>query len=248
MSGGDPQRVYLFPGAVIGKLGHSNPVWGLHKKGISLFDLLAFPCETLYNVVILPHLEGSMAKSSEEERQRYPNLGKLSVAILEHLVESTLGESAIEEVKKPYAEKQIADSLEHSLVKVEAEFIEQYKDQEARDALLQLSIHDFSSISKAIWAFYKNPNDKEFSKLLITKLKEIKSLRGDQVNSAVDFYLNLFRRGLVNVDKELREKIQTLAILDMADGFKELVKRKTDVSAPISQPITNKTEIAGPEN
>ncbi len=59
-----------------------------------------------------------MEKSSEEEHQRFPNLSNLSIAILEHLVESTLGKSAIDEVKKPYAEKQIFDSLGQALTQV----------------------------------------------------------------------------------------------------------------------------------
>src|SRR5688572_18954604 len=107
-----------------------------------------------------------MTKASTDPPQRFPNLSKLGIAILEHLVASTIGEAAIEEVKKPYAEKQIADSLGQALATVEADFIDQHKDQDARDALLQLPIHDLPSVSNAIWEFYQRPNDHKFSDLL----------------------------------------------------------------------------------
>jgi hypothetical protein len=52
-----------------------------------------------------------MAKLHDERRQRSPNLGRLGIAIEEHLVEKIIGQAAIDEVKKPYAEKQIVDAL-----------------------------------------------------------------------------------------------------------------------------------------
>ena len=42
-----------------------------------IFNILAFRPETLYNDVILPHYERTMAISPEEERQRFTSPGDL---------------------------------------------------------------------------------------------------------------------------------------------------------------------------
>ena len=60
-----------------------------------------------------------MTKASRDTPQRFPNLSKLGIAILEHLVESTLGEAAIEEVYKEMKilREEIIDGEELLLVK-----------------------------------------------------------------------------------------------------------------------------------
>ncbi len=117
-----------------------------------------------------------MANPSEKARQRFPKLGNLGIGVLENLVEKIIGKATIDEAKKPYAEKQIANSLGEALTRVEAEFIAQHKDKDACDALLQLPVHDLPDVPDAIWAFYQRPNDHAFSDILIRELTRLNGL------------------------------------------------------------------------
>ncbi len=54
--------------------------------------------------------------------QRFPHLGKLSLAILEHLVEPVLGEKAISEIKAPVAENALLESIGQALEIAEKRF------------------------------------------------------------------------------------------------------------------------------
>lgn len=184
-----------------------------------------------------------MSKSSDEFPQRWPNLGKLGIAILENLVEKTIGQAAIEEVKKPYAQKQIADSLGEALTRVEADF-KQFDDQYVREALLQLPVHDLPDAADAIWTFYQRPNDRKFADVLTRKLNGVPGLPPERVGAAVAYYLRLLNREFVNVNAELRDKINALASLEAAETLKAILAvlstergGRREESMPVAPPV-----------
>jgi 23S rRNA maturation-related 3'-5' exoribonuclease YhaM len=55
-----------------------------------------------------------------------PNLGKLSIALLEHLVEPLLGDSAIQEIKSPVKQKELFDAISKALVATENRFVNEH--------------------------------------------------------------------------------------------------------------------------
>ena len=64
-----------------------------------IFGLLAFHPETLYNNVITPHPEVTMAKSPEEERQRFQNMSNLG-SVLHEMGDLTGAKAAYERALK----------------------------------------------------------------------------------------------------------------------------------------------------
>lgn len=160
--------------------------------------------------------------AGNEGPQRYPSLSKLGVSILEHIVNQVIGESAIDEIKKPYAQKETFDSLSKAIARVEKQFINQYPSEDARQALLQLPVHSLPVVQNEIWNFYKHPNDKGLENVLTTCLVELHILDNEENKRVVNTYLNILRREFVNIDSELRDKIQALAILDIVEAVKDV--------------------------
>lgn len=173
-----------------------------------------------------------MTQSDIANRQRSPNLGKLSIAILEGLVEKIIGESAIDEIRKPSAQKEIADSLAEALARVETNFIKLYTDKNVCNLLMQLPIHDLSSAKATIWAFYERPNDTQFQEFLIEQMSIVGQLSDLQINNAVVAYMKLLKRELINIDAKLRDKIQALAVLDIADVISSKIDHITETNLP----------------
>src|SRR3972149_9158987 len=98
--------------------------------------------------------------TAAEAPQRFPDVSKMGMEIIAYLAGKVVGESAIDEIKKPYAEKQTIDTLSKAIATVERQFINQYPNEHARQALMQLPIHDLPIVQSELWNFYKHPNDK----------------------------------------------------------------------------------------
>jgi HEAT repeat protein len=184
-----------------------------------------------------------MVKDATKTRQRFPNIGNVSIAILENLVERLLGASAFEEVQRPYAQRQLADLLLAALAMAEEEFIIRCPDPEVASALLQLPIHELPSVQKAIWEFYERPNDNQFSQILNEQLKAIGSFGQPVIDTSVNLYVRLVKRECSNIDEAFRSKVQTLALLDMADSLARLDDlAKSTISERRTEP-TNSDEL-----
>ncbi|MCH7662714.1 MAG: hypothetical protein IH859_02465 [Chloroflexi bacterium] len=159
----------------------------------------------------------------KKDRSRLPKLSKLSVAILENLVEKVIGAEAIDEIKAPHARKELSESLGEALAQAEKTFINQHKDKDARDALLQLPINDLPSVQDAIWTYYKRPNSKVLHKVLIKRLGEGFSKK--QAKPTVEAFLQFLKQELINIDSEIRDKIKANTLLDIKEELQKLVKQ-----------------------
>ena len=167
-----------------------------------------------------------MNNTLNEGPQRYPDVGRLGVAILENLVEKVIGDSAIEEIKKPYAQKEIADSLGKALARVEKGFIAQYSDKRLCDVLLQLPLQSLPTVREALWEFYERPNDTGFQYVLANQMSSLHLFDARNIENAVDFYVRLLRRELICINSDVLNKIQALALLNIEDKLSELLKER----------------------
>jgi hypothetical protein len=173
---------------------------------------------------------------------RFPNLGKLSIAILEHIVEPTLGEKALEELKAPSVEKGLRDSLAKALETTEKRFVGEYDDVLVRDAVLSLPLANLPTVLNAVRAFYSRPNDSALGQVLCNQLKgSFPSLSTGRIESGVDAYLIILREELVNLSGDTREKLQAQAILRAADTLKRiethLASKETEAEAEFRRPV-----------
>jgi hypothetical protein len=167
-----------------------------------------------------------MNQKNDSTPQRYPNLGKLSIAILEEYVKKVIGESAIEELKSPVKEKELSDALEKALERTESRFIYEHDDKEITQEIVQLPIHDLPKFRQAIWSFAEHPGDPAFRNLLHSQLKtDYSSVPDERIQAAVDAYLAILRQELASVSSDIRMKLMAISLFDIDEQMKEFVKR-----------------------
>jgi hypothetical protein len=101
---------------------------------------------------------------------RFPELGKLSISVLETLFPIVIGESAITEIKSPLKEKELRDMVVAVLQKAEKRFLSEYDDLELIEIIINLPIIELQSTQQAILAYWNNPKDSSFRSLLQEQL------------------------------------------------------------------------------
>jgi hypothetical protein len=158
---------------------------------------------------------------------RYPNLGKLSVAILDEYVKKVIGEEAIKELKSPLQQKVLSDSLAKALKHAEDRFISEHRseDKEIADGIMQLPIASMPSFGQAVWSFAERPSDPELKTLLKKQLdSDFPSLAIERKERVVDVYLNILRQELISISAEMREKLMAMAVFDIDEQIKQILK------------------------
>jgi hypothetical protein len=189
----------------------------------------------------------------DKQSTRFPNLGKLSLAILENLVEPILGEKAIDEIKTPVVQRELRDSLSNALELTEKRFVVEYKDANVREAILSLPVATMPDVEQAVQAFYSRPTDPTLAQVLANQItSDFPNLSPAQVVLGVTAYLRIIREELVNISGEVREKLNTLANLNvedntarMANTLDQMLERMSSKET-VEQPIlTNQTGDEG---
>ena len=161
--------------------------------------------------------------------RRFPDLGRLSIAILESMVRPVLSEDARKVLKEPVNEKQLQDNLASILVETEKRFQNEHEDDQLCDAILDLPLADLPSVQKAVRQFYRLPSDTRFQGMLKRQLrKDYPHLETDRIDAAVSTFLRILREELTQVSDEVRQKMLTLAILGIQDVLNDLYSRFTD--------------------
>ena len=172
--------------------------------------------------------------------KRYPNIGKLSVAILEHLVKPAIGDAALKEIKAPVTQKEERDAALSALARAEKKFTDKSKDKQVAGLVLDLSLASLPSVSEAVIAFYNNPTDENLGTVLREQLKKDSAkVSAAQIDSAFDAYIKILRDEFINLSKEFRDKSGALAVVKteehtarIADAVEQLVEK---FSTPASQ-------------
>ena len=156
---------------------------------------------------------------------RIPNLGKTTVAILEYYAEKVIGESAKDEIKKPYEEQQKREKLAGIFADTEDRFIKEYDDKEVSNILLNLSLKGLPTLVEAVNEFYDRPASPILDSLLQERLIEDLKIDGARAEHAAKTFMDILREELATSDfAEIREKLSAWANLRTERGIRDLVE------------------------
>jgi hypothetical protein len=169
---------------------------------------------------------------------RFPNLGKLSLAVLEHIVEPVIGSDAKDVLKAPAVEKQLRESLAVALTQTEGRFRAEHADPDLCRALLDLPLADLPSLKQSVRAFYDRPADPALRHTLVDRLTaDLPNLGRERIDTAAIAYLKILREELVSISDDIRSKLSALALLDMNDKTAQMVALLQQITQRMSTPV-----------
>lgn len=180
-------------------------------------------------------------------KNRYPNLGRLGIAILESRVKSLIGESAIQILRKPVEEKDLQERLASALSRTEARFRIEFTDKKLSSALIDLPLANLPSIQEAVQSFYLNPSSPLLANVIKAQLKaDYPNFKKSLIEKASDAYLNILHEELISISEGVREKITSLAILGIERSLEQITKgdmlfEKLQKSPKLSRNIRTRT-------
>ena len=162
------------------------------------------------------------------KKQRLPDLGKLSVAILESFLKPFIGDKGIEVIKEPVKEKELHYALVVALQETEKRFVEEYENKEVGRAILDLPLADLPMLQEAVRDFYSRPSSKDLQKLLTKQLNaDYPHLGDERIEKATNIYLVILRQVLTQVSDDVRQKLVALATLGIHESLRSLVSGET---------------------
>jgi hypothetical protein len=173
------------------------------------------------------------ANHDEESRsKRLPDLGRLSIAILEDYAEKVIGQEALNEIRAPLVEKELRETLAKTLETSEKRFLHEHEDSELCEAILNLPIADLPSFQNSVRDFYDRPADPAIQIMLRKRLEEdFPNIPSNRFDAAVDAYVQILRQEMISASEEMRSKLQALSALEMqhdieriAAGVEEMVE------------------------
>lgn len=163
--------------------------------------------------------------------KRFPSLGKLSIAIIEHLVEPVLGDNAIKVIKAPLVAKELQDALVKALENTEERFVAEYSDAAVCEAILNLPLSYIPSVKQAALAFVDRPTDEKFGQILVDQLaKNFTRFSSERIEAGVRAYQKTFLEELVSLSSETREKISALAILKINESTEQIARKLAEMA------------------
>ena len=155
--------------------------------------------------------------------QRFPDPSKLSLAILEHLVEPVIGEKAIEEIHRPQAENELRESLHLTFSRAETRFRAEHMDKELCEALLNLPLNDLPTMADAVRDYYELPIDTSLMDVLHDRfVADYPDLESERVVAATRGFLKVLKEELTASDSEIGEKLAHIATIRMADTMEQI--------------------------
>ena len=161
--------------------------------------------------------------TSKELFSRYPELSKLTLALIQHVVEPILGKDSIKIIGEPYSNRQLHEKLCNILLRVEKRLVGESANTSITSGLLQLSLGDMKSIQKAFWEFVENPANPGFPLALYKQLSQDYPKVIDRERSAiVDSYVRMIRAELISIDSDTRQKISAAALLAIQDRVESI--------------------------
>jgi hypothetical protein len=119
----------------------------------------------------------------------------------------------------PVIEKNLVNSLETALEKTEKRFVGQHADREICEVILNLPLSNLPSVIQAVRTFYSSPNDSFLSRILIEKIKSsFPHISSERVESGVSIYIRLLKDEFVNLNGDIRDKLNVHATLGIQDN------------------------------
>lgn len=161
-----------------------------------------------------------------ESSNRFPNLSKLSVAVLENYVRPVLGEKALQEIRSPLVSEELRAALATALGNTEKRFQQEHDDRAVGEALLNLPLADLPSMAAAVKAFHDRPTDQTFLTVLRNQLvSDFPTLTVERVNGATASYVRILRQELVVAIPAAREKLTGLAVVQTEENTAQLIEK-----------------------
>lgn len=181
--------------------------------------------------------------NSLPKHSRYPNLGNLTIAIIEHIVEPVLGKDAIKELKTPYENRQLYDKLRDALIRADREFLRQSSDLGIPSIVLELQLSTTDELQDAFWNFVENPASLEFRQVLHQHLR----VRYPNVDaririSIVNQYLQILRTEIVNINPEMRQKINSAVLLSLHTHVESIDNTLASINSKLGKMIDQYVE------
>jgi len=177
--------------------------------------------------------------------ERVPNLSKLSVAILESLVEPIIGDKAIAEIKAPLIEKELREKIAQALQKVETRVTTTYPDRQFCEALKSLPVSNLPETIANARGFYENPADAKFSEFLKSKLASYFPMMDQaKIDEGVNYFANILQEELLFLSDDIRAKLSTLATLNIDANIAQIAKSVEAILNYIIEEPSIKTQEA----
>lgn len=166
------------------------------------------------------------SQSKDTFFSRYPNLGKLTVAIIQHSIEPILGKDAISVIQTPYTNRELYEKLCVVLAKTEERFIEANSDAQISTGLIQLRLSNLESVRKAFWEFTKNPANPDFPRLIYKQFcEDYPQVFDSNRRSSVTRYMMILKEELICIDEQIRQKISTTALLSIQTHVEDIASK-----------------------
>lgn len=168
------------------------------------------------------------------------NMGKLSIALLEHLVEPILGQDAIKILKEPVLQEELWRALASAFERVESKFRKKKAFLVVAPSLLDLHIEESDALRNAILQFYELPTDTSLQELLVEKINSTRlTANSTEVRNAIAYYLALLRAELTvsAPDNDFREKLQTIYQQSMQADLMQINRNTSKLADLLQQSV-----------
>ena len=151
-------------------------------------------------------------------------LGKLGLAMLEHFVESKLGEKFVTELRAG-TDRQTA--IEGALLATADRLWKEWDDKRLWNAVfnhLPKKKGLLEDLREAVRTFYGHPTDTGFADVLITILREHKEFSEETIQQGVGEYLAVLTEELALIDESFRGNVCAIVELQSGASQKKLVE------------------------
>jgi hypothetical protein len=170
-------------------------------------------------------------------------LGKLSIAILEHFVESKLGEKFVKKLREG-TDRQIA--IEGAMLATADRLWKQWEDKRLWNAAfnhLPKKKQLLDDLKQAIQTFYGHPTDTGFADVLTEILHEHKEFSDEMIKRGVGEYIEFLTKEMTQADETFRENRRALADLNIEKSQQETVDTLHRIEGVLTKQTSQATTV-----
>ncbi len=147
-------------------------------------------------------------------RQRFPNMGKVTLSIIESKFEDVIGKDAINEIKLPLIQKELHKALVNAATSAEKRLIDEFPNKYTIDALKQLPISTLESLETHLWEYFENPLTAQLHDVIREKISlgVPDNVDAEELAELASNYFQYFREEAVLIP-EIAQKLTPLSII-----------------------------------